>query len=104
MINDNRLRETFLSLVAFDSPTGKEAEIGEWCAARLRAAGLSARRDEAGNWIAETPGRTPGQRVFFSGHLDTVAPTEGLRVIEADGVFRTDGRTILGADDKAALA
>jgi tripeptide aminopeptidase len=104
MINDERLRETFLALVAFNSPTGKEAQIGEWCGARLRAAGLDTRRDEAGNWIAESPGQVPGQRIFFSGHLDTVAPTEGLRVVEDGDVFRTDGRTILGADDKAALA
>lgn len=104
MINEQRLRETFLALVGFNSPTGQEAEVGEWCAARLREAGLSARRDESGNWIAETKGQVPGTRIFFSGHLDTVAPTDGLRVVEEGGVFRTDGRTILGADDKAALA
>jgi tripeptide aminopeptidase len=104
MINEQRLRETFLDLVGFNSPPGEETAVGEWCAARLREAGLSARRDDAGNWIAETPGRVAGRRIFFSGHLDTVAPTEGLQVVEEAGVFRTDGRTILGADDKAALA
>jgi tripeptide aminopeptidase len=105
MINVARLRETFLALVGFNSPTGQEAAIGEWCAARLRAAGWEARRDAAGNWIAEKAGSVPGgRRIFFSGHFDTVAPTEGLKVVEEDGIFRTDGRTILGADDKAALA
>jgi tripeptide aminopeptidase len=104
MINEQRLRETFLTLVGFNSPPKQETALGEWCAARLRDAGLSARRDGAGNWIAESPGRASGKRIFFCGHLDTVAPTEGLQVVEEDGVFRTDGRTILGADDKAALA
>jgi tripeptide aminopeptidase len=36
--------------------------------------------------------------------MDTVAPTTGLEVVAEDGVFRTSGRTILGADDKCAVA
>lgn len=105
MVNSTRLRETFLTLVGCNSPTGAEEAVGEWCAARLRAARFAARRDAVGNWIAEKEGAVAGaERLFFSGHLDTVAPTEGLQVVEEEGVFRTDGRTILGADDKAALA
>jgi tripeptide aminopeptidase len=36
--------------------------------------------------------------------MDTVQPGEGVSVQFADGVFTSDGRTILGADDKSAIA
>ncbi|MCG8565517.1 MAG: M20/M25/M40 family metallo-hydrolase, partial [Desulfobacterales bacterium] len=34
----------------------------------------------------------------------TVVPGKGVKVIFEDGVFRSDGTTILGSDDKSALA
>ncbi len=41
---------------------------------------------------------------MFAAHVDTV-PHEGpIEVVERDGVFRTAGETILGADNKAAVA
>jgi tripeptide aminopeptidase len=36
--------------------------------------------------------------------MDTVQPGEGVAVLFKDGVFTSDGRTILGADDKSAIA
>ena len=48
--------------------------------------------------------RFGGQPIFLSGHLDTVAPTTGLEVVEQDDVYRMNGRTILGADDKCAVS
>lgn len=104
-VNRERLRETFLALVGINSPPGEEAPVRLWCAERLRDAGFLCRTDPAGNLIAQKGGTIAGARpLFFCGHMDTVQPTEGLRVREVDGVFRTSGDTILGADDKAALA
>jgi tripeptide aminopeptidase len=37
-------------------------------------------------------------------HLDTVPVAGAVRVIEADGLLRSAGETILGADDKAGVA
>jgi tripeptide aminopeptidase len=78
----------------------------------LKDLGLAWREDgaaaeingECGNLIVEVPGSLSGPRIFFSAHLDTVEPTAGLRIQEADGALRSDGTTILGADDKGGLA
>ena len=59
-------------------------------------------RAGAGNLIARVPGMGDGW-VMFCAHLDTV-PHEGPIEVElADGVYRSRGDTILGADDKAAV-
>jgi len=36
--------------------------------------------------------------------MDTVEPGKGVTAVLADGVFTSDGTTILGADDKSAIA
>jgi tripeptide aminopeptidase len=41
---------------------------------------------------------------MFNAHLDTVEPGRGVKVIEENGTFKSDGRTILGADDKSGIA
>ena len=105
MINSERLRQTFLDLVSINSPAGLEREAARYCAEALRDAGFVCQTDAAGNIIAQKSGAVASApRIFFSAHTDTVQPTAGLVVREEDGVFRTSGNTILGADDKAALA
>src|SRR5256885_3074123 len=104
-VNEERVRRLFLDLVAFNSPPGEEREVSRFCAERLRDAGFVIQHDAAGNLIAQKAGTVAAApRIFFSGHVDTVQPTEGLVVREEEGVFRTSGATILGADDKAAVA
>jgi tripeptide aminopeptidase len=104
MINVERLRRTFLELLAFNSPHGQERELSRFCAEILRDAGFVCQEDAAGNLIAQKAGTVPdARRIFFSAHTDTVEPTAGLVVREEDGVFRTGGATILGADDEAGI-
>jgi tripeptide aminopeptidase len=45
-----------------------------------------------------------GVPIFLCAHLDTVPPTGPLEPVVEDGVVRNAGGTILGADDKAAVA
>lgn len=105
MVNVERLQRTFLDLVAIDSPSGKEGALGREVGDRLRRLGFEVRVDRQGNIIAVRPGpRREGQPVLFSAHLDTVVSNRGVQARLEDGVFRTDGRTILGADDKAGIA
>jgi tripeptide aminopeptidase len=57
----------------------------------------------AGNLLARLPGQSE-RWIMFSGHLDTV-PHEGeVDLVLEDGVYRSAGETILGADNKAAVA
>src|SRR5262245_40639622 len=106
-----RLYETFTRLCEIRSPTGEEREIADSVAAELRALGLEVSEDDAagpaeagaGNLLARLPG-TGEEWVMFCAHLDTV-PHRGLvEVVEDEGVFRSRGETILGADNKAAVA
>lgn len=108
---NSRLSETFVRLCEIRSPTGEEREVADTIAAELRALGLEVSEDDAagpaeagaGNLLA----RLPGQReewVMFCAHVDTVPHKGQIEVIDDDGVFRSRGETILGADNKAAVA
>lgn len=103
--------DRFARLCAIPSPTGSERAIADEVLAELRGLGIEAMEDGAaqraragaGNLIARLPGREEGWVAFFS-HLDTV-PHEGpIEVVEEAGAFRSAGDTILGADNKAAVA
>ncbi len=106
-----RLYETFARLCEIRSPTGEEREVADTVLAELRALGLEVEEDGAaeaagagaGNLLARLPGRSEGW-LMFCAHLDTV-PHEGrIEVVNEEGVYRSRGETILGADDKAAVA
>jgi len=107
-----RVLATFLDAVRIDSPAGEEAAFGAWCADRLRKVGCSVRFDEtgpesgsdSGNLIAELPGSAAGRVVVLSAHLDTVSPGRGIRPVVEEGIVRSSGDTVLGADDKAGIA
>jgi tripeptide aminopeptidase len=106
-----RLHETFVRLCEIRSPTGEEREVADTIAAELRALGLEVSEDDAagpaeagaGNLVARLPGASE-EWVMFCAHIDTVPHNGQIEVIESDGVFRSAGETILGADNKAAVA
>lgn len=61
-------------------------------------------RAGAGNLIAHVPASSDDAPwVSFFAHVDTVPHSEPIAVVDDDGVFRTAGDTILGADNKAAV-
>jgi tripeptide aminopeptidase len=60
---------------------------------------------DTGNLIARFKGsRADAVPLLLNAHMDTVQPGEGVNVLFSDGTFTSDGSTILGADDKSALA
>ncbi|WP_353509896.1 M20/M25/M40 family metallo-hydrolase [Intrasporangium sp.] len=99
----DRLLATFLELVAVDSPTGHETEIGRLLETRFAGLGCETSRDEIGNLLAVMPGTGPGT-ILISTHMDTAGSDRGITPIIDDGLIRTDGSTILGADDKSGIA
>ena len=107
----SRLSETFVRLCEIRSPTGEEREVTDTVAAELRALGLEVSEDDAagpaeagaGNLLARLPGHSDDW-VMFCAHLDTVPHRGQVEVVEDEGVFRSRGETILGADNKAAVA
>jgi tripeptide aminopeptidase len=103
-VDRERLLRTFLDLVAIDSPTGHEQEIGRALDVRFRELGCTTTMDGIGNLLAVYPGTREGT-ILVSTHMDTAGTDRGITpIIGDDGVIRTDGSTILGADDKSGLA
>jgi tripeptide aminopeptidase len=105
---EDRVTQTFLDLVRIDSPTFQEQAICRRLAADLEALGLRVEndgtgRDGVGNLIARLDGGA-GLPIALSAHFDTVQPGEGIQPTIVDGVVRSQGDTILGADDKAGIA
>jgi tripeptide aminopeptidase len=107
----SRLADTFVRLCEIRSPTGEEREVADTVAAELRALGLEVSEDDAaeaagagaGNLLARLPG-TGDEWVMFCAHLDTVPHRGRVEVVDDEGIFRSRGETILGADNKAAVA
>jgi tripeptide aminopeptidase len=110
-VEGSRLHERFVRYCEVRSPTGEEREIADTLAAELRAMGLEVEEDGAagpaeagaGNLVARAPGSGEGW-LMFCAHIDTVPHRGQVEVVEDDGVFRSRGDTILGADNKAAVA
>jgi tripeptide aminopeptidase len=108
---DQRMLDRFARLCEIPSPTGDERAVADALAAELGELGIEVVEDDsagpanagAGNLIARVPG-TGDDWVAFFAHLDTVPHPEPIEVDLADGVFRSRGETILGADNKAAVA
>lgn len=59
---------------------------------------------EVGNIIAFKKGSKNAGIYAFAAHMDTVVPGENVKPIVDNGIIRSDGNTILGADDKAGIA
>ena len=109
-MNTERLIEKLSRYVACDSESGNERRFGELLEAELQARGMTVLRDEVGaecgsdgfNVYASLPGE--GEPILFSAHMDTVPPGIGIQAVVENGIMRSKGDTILGADDKAGIA
>ena len=106
------LLELFLRLAAVPSPSGSERAVADLVTAELTAAGLEVVEDDAaaavggecGNLVVDVRGRGEGTPILIAAHLDTVAVSGEIVPVVEGGVVRSAGETILGADDKAAVA
>jgi tripeptide aminopeptidase len=98
----SELLELFLNLCRIDSPSGEEKSVGDYVIKHLARHKIRAGRDAYGNVIARVAGE--GKPLVLSAHLDTVEPGRAVKPVVRNGVVRSNGRTILGADDKAGLA
>lgn len=117
MIEKDRLIQLFMELVQVDSETKHEQEISLVLKRKFEELGLAVSEDDAAaktghganNLFALLEASGPEHRnaptLFFTCHMDTVAPGTGIKPrLDADGYIRSDGTTILGSDDKAGIA
>jgi tripeptide aminopeptidase len=112
MINRERLTKLFTHIVEIDSVSRHEHEVSveiEKIARRLGATSEidgsgGATGSNTGNLVLKFKGNRPGSPLLLSAHMDTVEPGCGIKPRLQNGIFTSDGTTILGADDKSAIA
>ena len=108
---EERVVGEFIQLTQVDSLSGKERLMADLLKNKLAEMGLQVWEDEAGkavngnagNVLAKLPGTAAGTAMLLCAHMDTVEPGCGVRPQLADGIIRSAGDTVLGADDKAGI-
>ncbi|MGM0896544.1 MAG: M20/M25/M40 family metallo-hydrolase [Bacillota bacterium] len=111
-MSTERLVKEFKELVRIDSESFAEGPFQKELIERFKELGLDIWEDDtmaqtglgANNFIARLDGDSSIEPLFFSAHIDTVTPGQGIQPIETDGRVESDQTTILGADDKAGIA
>lgn len=106
-INEKRLIQTFIKLVKINSISYHEEKIIQYLLAEFKNLGLKVKFqkvDNTGNIVAVLKGTLEQQAVFFNAHMDTVEPGKNIKPVITDTVIKSDGTTILGSDDKSAIA
>ena len=112
-VNQERLVQTFLDMVRLNTPPKHEKAASEIAYKILIELGFECTYDDAGkklggdvgNLIAFKKGTVENApTIFFSAHFDTVEATPGLTPIIDGDRIKTDGKTVLGADDISGMA
>jgi hypothetical protein len=113
LLNHERMTQLFIEMARIESGSENEAAMCEFVAKHLRELGAeTVIIDEAskqiggtgGNVFARFTGTVNAPPLLLNAHVDTVYSTEGIQLIRDENEIRTDGKTILGADNKAGIA
>lgn len=128
-MNKQHLINHFLDLVKIPSPSGYESGVADYVTTKLRNYGFVVWKDDSGNnnncdtcnVYAYYEVDKKLSTLAFSAHMDTVQKVgdivkpiinklprtyvlEGIKLGNNDDVISSDGKTILGADNKAGIA
>lgn len=113
MLRKDRLKNLLIELIKIDSLSRKEYEIAMRLKKELEDLGGEVWIDDAGakiggtvgNVIGRFRGSVPGAKpLLLCAHMDTVVPGEGVVPVLDGDILRSDGRTVLGGDDKSGVA
>jgi len=102
-----KIEKDFEEMVRIPSESGNEQEFLAYLKTKFqRELNAQCYFDDFGNLVAKLESKNSSRKkpVLFSLHADTVKPGVGIEPILIDGVYRSKGNTILGADDKAGIA
>jgi tripeptide aminopeptidase len=113
LIHQERLKNLLIELIKIDSLSRREYDVAMRLKSEMEALGATVSIDDAGekvggnvgNLIAHFSGNAQNaQTLLLSAHMDTVVPGEGIVPILDGDILRTNGRTVLGGDDKSGVA
>lgn len=92
-----------MQIVQIDSVSGEEEQMVHYLTNFLNTkCHLAPKKDMHNNVFLQTNGT--GEPILFNAHIDTVEPGKGIIPKLENGTITSQGSTILGADDKGAVA
>ncbi len=102
----------FMTLVSISSESRNEANVAAYIRGVVEELGYEIEEDGAasmvggnsGNLIVHVPGDPLKKTVLLMAHMDTAVPGLGITPIRHEDRITSDGKTVLGADDKAGIA
>lgn len=113
MADRDRIIKDFLDLSAIDSESFRERDFANVLIEKLKNLGLHPIQDASmettgsntGNVFVRWPGEGNDSSVLLSAHMDTVQPGKSKKPVidEKEGIIKSDGSTVLGADDVAGI-
>jgi tripeptide aminopeptidase len=113
LINHERLKNLLIELIKIDSLSRKERDVAMRLKRELEDLGATVFIDDAGEKIGGNVGNliahfrgtaAEAKPLLLSAHMDTVVPGEGIVPVLDGDILRSDGRTVLGGDDKSGVA
>ena len=107
-MDTERLISTFCELVKIPSESPNDQEFISYVEKFLKIEGAKTRLDDYGNLIVKVKEKKSKGKasIAFCCHADTVKPGKNIKPIvdRENGIIKSNGKTILGADDKAGIA
>jgi tripeptide aminopeptidase len=117
MIDNDAAIDLLMRFLAVEGITGQEKNIAREIQTALKEAGVAPKQirfDDAntriplptqtGNLIANLPGTTPGPRLLFMTHMDTVPLGAGAVPVRKGKKIVPKGQTALGGDNRTGCA
>jgi tripeptide aminopeptidase len=109
MLADNHLVEIFLAVAAIEGVSGAEREVAAFIISFLEDLDLAVEMDNAAEQFGGNSGNViarigAGGDTVLMAHMDTAMSTINLKPQRLHDRITSDGKTILGADDRAGVA
>lgn len=97
----NRIVDNFIEICKIPSPSGNEENVRKWIIENYK---------DLGKWKTDSIGNMylsigEGEKsLLLNAHIDTVPVEEDkINVVVENNIIKSDGKTILGADDKSGV-
>ncbi|MBK6680141.1 MAG: M20/M25/M40 family metallo-hydrolase [Ignavibacteriales bacterium] len=110
-IDKNRLIEIFVSLVKIDALSQNEKPVADFVRSFLAGKSVTISEDNSRHATGSNTGnliikKGSGGKMMLTSHMDTARTTANIKVLidEKTGKISSDGKTILGADNRQGMA
>ena len=102
-MDNMKIVDIFTTIVKIDSVSGNEQNMAKYIKNWLEKVGFEWKQDKLGSILAIEKGNN-SPKLLLSSHMDTVEPGKDINPIIKNGYIQSDGKTILGADNKASIS